>query len=62
MNPARILMVEALSLQKVYESCSDFDPLGGPNFGVTMKSCVTCQFLMRIPVRGAQSQKLGCNA
>ena len=32
MNPAAILMVEALSLQKVYESCSDFDPPGWPDF------------------------------
>ena len=31
-------------------------------FGVIMKLCVTSQILMRIPVRGAQSQKLGCNA
>ena len=62
MNPAAILMVEALGLQKVYESCIDFDPRGGPIFGVIMKSCVTSQFLMRIPVRGARSQKPWCTA
>ena len=32
MNPAVILMVEALSLQKVYESCIDFDSPGWPDF------------------------------
>ena len=32
MNPAAILMLEALSLQKVYESCIDFDPPGWPDF------------------------------
>ena len=37
-------------------------PRDDPIFGAIMKSCVTSQFLMRIPQRGAQSQKLGCNA
>ncbi len=29
---AAILMLEALSLQKVYESCTRFDPPGWPDF------------------------------
>ena len=32
MNPAAILMLEALSLQKVYESCIAFDHPGWPDF------------------------------
>ena len=31
-NTAAILMLEALSLQKVYESCIDFDPPEWPDF------------------------------
>ena len=32
MNPAAVLMLEALSLQKVYESWIDVDPPGRPEF------------------------------
>ena len=58
MNPVAILMVEALSLQTVYESCIDFDSPGWPDFWCDHEIVCYLSDFNEIPVRGAQSQKL----
>ena len=55
-------MVEALSLQKVYESCIDFDPPGWPDFWCDHEIVCYLSAFNEIPQREAQSQNLRCNA
>ena len=55
-------MVEALSLQKVYESCIDFDPHGWPDFWGDHEIVCYLSVFNEKTQAGSTIAKLGCNA